>query len=228
MRGFCFGERPFGQKNRWQRFQPRPAGRGNRAVCGPEALAQGESSFATGHALGQSLVAVGDADLGEARVHIQENPLPRLVVFRSPDPKRHGPHYEQVGILAERPEFLQGRADGAVVGAIDPLPAKTEPLQAVADVSGRISEVKRPFFLVPIIDPGTIAAIFEVKNLVAKRSKAEQILQGCPGLAAESGTADRASEDDLHSPALSIKLPTTFSAVKYSAAISRAARQLPS
>ena len=60
---------------------------------------------------------------------------------------------------------------------------------------------------------------------MAQRPETKQVLQARPSLAAQTGAANRASKDDGHSPARCIRLPTTLSAAKYSAASSRAARQ---
>src|SRR6266498_5294496 len=244
MRSVCSRERPFRQKNRRQGFQPRAGGGRNRAVRGAEALSESETSLAPDDALEQSLVAIGNADLGKTGVHVQENAPARPVIFLSPDPEWHGTHCQQVGVRAERQKSFQRRAQGAAVRAINPVLLEAERLQAFADVSGRIGEIEGPFRFLPIVNPGTIAAVFELKNLVPEGAETEQVLEAGPGLSAQAGATDRACENALHTnraslvichllfglynPALFIRLPTTFSAAKYSTAISRAARQLPS
>src|SRR5439155_7132678 len=224
---------PFRQENRRQRLQPRSADEGNRAIRSADALAQGEPALAPGDALGQTLVPIGDADLGKARVHIQEDAPSGPVVFSSPDPQRHRAHHEQIGLGAESQEFLEWRAGRAAIRTIDPTVAQSEWLQAFPDVSSRILKLEGPFVLVQVVNPGTTSAVFEIKDLMAERAEPEKVLETGPGLPAQAGATDRAGKNYFHSelfhnPALCIKLPSTLSAAKYSAAISRAARQCPS
>ena len=183
MRGLPFRDGPFREKYRRQRFQPWPPDVGNRAIHSADPPPESEASLAPRDALGQPLVTIGDADLGETGVHIQEDPPPRLVVFFSPDPKRHRAHHQQVRLRAEREEAFQRRASRAAVCAINPFLMKPEWLKAFPDVSGRVAEIQRPFLLVPIVNPGTISAVFEVENLVAERPETEEVLetgQACP------------------------------------------------
>jgi hypothetical protein len=84
---------------------------------------------------------------------------------------------------------------------------------------------------VPVARDGVVtgigpAALLEVGDLVAEALQPEDVVEVCQDV-----PRDRAmrlvSLRAGYSPALSIRLPTTFSAAKYSAAISRAARQWP-
>src|SRR6266516_133742 len=228
MRRVRFNEWPFGQVNRRQCFQPRPADGRRRAVRCSDSLAEREAPLASRNAFGQPAIAVGDADLSEAGVNVDARAPARLVVFLAPDPERGCAQDEQVSQGAEFEEFSERCANGPFVRPINPIVAAAECFEAVAHVSRRIIQLGRPRLFLPMVNPGGNAAVFEVEHVVAERAEAEQILKAGPGLPAQARTTDGAGEDDLHNPARCIKLPTTFSAAKYSAAISRAARQLPS
>src|SRR5262249_10425026 len=100
---------------------------------------------------------------------------------------------------------------------------QAEGFQAGVDVGRRIIEFVSPVLFFPDEYPGRAPAILKINHLMAKRSQAEQVLEAVPGLATQAGATDGPSENDGHRPALSIRLPNTFSAQKYSRAISKAA-----
>src|SRR5207344_485085 len=109
---------------------------------------------------------------------------------------------------------------------VNPAVAETKRFETRMNVGGGIVEFVCPVFLLPDVNPRRTPTVFQIKDLVPQRAETEQILQARPCLPAEAGAPDGACDDDSHSPARTMRLPTTFSAAKCSAAMSRAARQL--
>src|SRR5439155_10140650 len=70
--------------------------------------------------------------------------------------------------------------------------------ETVADVSGRVIQLGRPRLLLPIVNPGGNAAVFEIEHVVAKRAEAEQVLKAGPRLPTKSRPTDGAAEEDFH------------------------------
>src|SRR5437667_1866971 len=193
-----FNEWPLGQENGWQRFQPRPADGRHRTIRRADSLAEREAPLASRDAFGKAEVAVGDADLCETRVNVDEGAPARLVIFLAPDPQRNRAQDEHVSGGAEFQELVERGAKGPVVRPINPIVAPAERFEAVADVSRRVIQLGRPRLLLPIVNPGGNAAVFEVEHVVAKRAEAEQVLKAGPCLPTKSRPADGAAEDDLH------------------------------
>src|SRR5512138_3197091 len=74
-------ERPFRQEDRWQCRQPRPGFGRDWAIACADSLAHAEAPLATCDAVRDSLVAIGDTDLREPRVHVNERATFRAIVF---------------------------------------------------------------------------------------------------------------------------------------------------
>ena len=184
--------RPLPEKNGWHGFQPWTSGKRDCAIGQTNSLPKRKSALGASNALDPAFVAICESDLGEAGVHIDKCAPSRPLILFSPIPERHCPHDEEVGSRTDLLKFFQGHPKRSIVIPIDPVFSKAERLQAGVDVSSGIIQLMGPFLLFPDVNPGRTSAIFQVEDFVAKCAQTKQVLQNCPGLAAQTGQTDGA------------------------------------
>ena len=125
----------------------------------------------------------------------------RPVVVRAPRRDRPALQYHEVRLRTNRSKVLEGHADRAIAGAVDPAAVKVERHETPSHVIGRISEIGGGLFGLPVIDPGTFAAVLQVVNVMAQQRQAHEVLEVVPGVATDGEATGRAGDDDDHAGA---------------------------
>ncbi len=142
-------------------------------------------------------VALGQGQLGEDRVRVDEHPPRDARVLVAPEPRAARKVDEQIGVGAEA---LHGLAGRAVIGAVEvdeaPAVAEAEGLERVVDVARAVARILGPRVQHRVVDD--LAGVLDVEDLVAERAQAEQVHQRAPGDPAEGIARDDAGDEDLH------------------------------
>src|SRR2546426_5285165 len=188
---------PVADRDRLPRLVPRELASRNRRGRRADVRPEREQTIEPLEELHVPRLRLGDGELRERRIGVDEDLVRNARVLVAPEPGSAREIDEEIRVRRVLPDLVGGSAMiAAVVVHERPAVAEPERLERVMNIGRSGDGIRRTRVLHRVVD--ALAGVLDVEDLMAEGAQAEQVHQRAPGDAAKWIAGDDAGEEDPH------------------------------
>ena len=192
-----FRRAPVVDRDRLPGVVPGEGAGGHRRAIGADVRTEGEQVIEALEKGDVPRLRLGDGELREGRIRIDEHFVRNARVLVAPEPRAAGQVDEEVGVRGVAPHLRRAPpVIRAVVVHEGPAVAEPEGCERVVDISGPVGRIRGARVLDRVIY--ALAGVLDVEDLVPEGPQTEEVHQRAPRDPAERVAGDDAREEDFH------------------------------